>query len=59
MYYDEAEAASYLGYKSPAGVYRLLKAGLLKEYIEMHQDQPLLRMGCKGRSPTLAKGLDP
>ena len=49
------EAAYSLGYASPASLYRLLKAGLLKEYVEMHEGQVLLRMGSKGKSPTLAK----
>ena len=40
---------------SPASLYRLLKAGLLKEHVEMHHGQVLLRMGSKGKSPTLAK----
>ena len=35
MYCDVPEAASYLGYASPATLYRLLKAGLLKEYLKM------------------------
>ena len=55
MLCDVTEAAWYLGYASPANLYRLLKAGLLKEYVEMHQGQVLLRMGSKGKSPTLAK----
>ena len=55
MYCDVPEAAYYLGYASPASLYRLLKAGLLKEYVEMHEGQVLLRMGSKGKSPTLAK----
>ena len=55
MYCDVPEAASYLGYKSPASLYRLLKAGLLKEYVEMYEGQVLLRMGSQGKSPTLAK----
>ena len=55
MYCDVPEAAFYLNYQSPASLYRLLKAGLLKEYVEMHHGQILLRMGAKGKSPTLAK----
>ena len=55
MLCDVTEAAWYLGYASPASLYRLLKAGLLKEYVEMHEGQVLLRMGSKGKSPTLAK----
>ena len=35
MYCDVPEAASYLGYASPATLYRLLKAGLLKEHVEI------------------------
>ena len=55
MYCDIPEAAYYLGYASSASLYRLLKAGLLKEYGEMHEGQVLLRIGYKGKSPTLAK----
>ena len=55
MYCDVPEAAFYLNYQSPASLYRLLKAGLLKEHVEMHHGQVLLRMGSKGKSPTLAK----
>ena len=55
MLCDVTEAAWYLGYASPASLYRLLKAGLLDNYVEMHQGQVLLRMGSKGKSPTLAK----
>ena len=55
MLCDVTEAAWYLGYASPASLYRLLKAGFLKEYVEMHHGQVLLRMGAKGKSPTLAK----
>ena len=55
MYCDVPEAAFYLNYQSPASLYRLLKAGLLDDYVEMHHGQVLLRMGSKGKSPTLAK----
>ena len=55
MLCDVTEAAWYLGYASPASLYRLLKAGLLEKYVEMHKGQVLLRMGAKGKSPTLAK----
>ena len=55
MYCDVPEAAFYLNYQSPASLYRLLKAGLLDDYVEMHDGQVLLRMGSKGKSPTLAK----
>ena len=55
MYCDVPEASFYLNYQSPATLYRLLKAGLLDDYVEMHEGQVLLRMGSKGRSPTLAK----
>ena len=55
MYCDVPEAAYYLGYASPASLYRLINAGLLKEYIEHYEGQILLRMGSKGKSPTLAK----
>ena len=36
-------------------MYRLINAGLLREYIEEYEGQLLLRMGSKGRSLTLAK----
>ena len=52
MYCDVPEAAYYLGYASPASLYRLINAGLLKEYIEEYEGQLLLRMGSKGKSPT-------
>ena len=55
MYCDVPEASFYLNYQSPATLYRLLKAGLLDDYVEMHEGQVLLRMGSKGKSPTLAK----
>ena len=55
MLCDVTEAAWYLGYASPASLYRLLKAGLLKEHVEMHHGQVLLRMGAKAKSPTLAR----
>jgi hypothetical protein len=55
MYCDVPEAAFYLNYQSPASLYRLLKAGLLEDYVEMHEGQVLLRMGSKGKSPPLAK----
>ncbi len=55
MYCDVPEAAYYLNYQSPATLYRLIKAGLLEDYVEMHHGQVLLRMGSKGKSPTLAK----
>ena len=54
MYCDVPEAAYYLNYQSPASLYRLIK-GLLEDYVEMHEGQVLLRMGSKGKSPTLAK----
>ena len=55
MLCDVPEAAFYLGYASPASLYRLINAGLLKEYIEEYEGQILLRMGSQGNSPTLAK----
>ena len=55
MYCSVSEASYFLNYESPASLYRLIKAGLLKEYVEMHEGQVLLRMGAKGKSPTLAK----
>jgi len=55
MFCDVPEASFYLNYKSPASLYRLLKAGLLEDYVEMHEGQVILRMGSKGKSPTLAK----
>ena len=39
----------------PLVTLQLLKAGLLDDYVEMHEGQVLLRMGSKGKSPTLAK----
>ena len=55
MYCDVPEAAFYLNYQSPASLYRLIKAGLLEDYVEKHHGQVLLRMGSKGKSPTLAE----
>ena len=55
MYCSVCEASYFLNYESPASLYRLIKAGLLDDYVEMHEGQVLLRMGSKGRSPTLAK----
>ena len=55
MYCSVSEASYFLNYESPASLYRLIKAGLLKEHVEMHHGQVLLRMGSKGKSPTLAK----
>ena len=55
MLCDVTEAAWYLDYASSASLYRPLKAGLLDNYVEMHQGQVLLRMGSKGKSPTLAR----
>ena len=55
MFCDVPEASFYLNYQSPASLYRLLKAGLLEDYVEMHEGQVLLWMGSKGRSQTLAK----
>ena len=55
MLCDVPEASFFLNYQSPATLYRLLKAGLLDDYVEMHEGQVLLRMGSKGKSPTLAK----
>ena len=55
MYCDVPEAAYCLDCASQVSLYRLLKAGLLKEYVEMHKGQVLLRMGSKGKSPTLAR----
>jgi hypothetical protein len=55
MLCDVTEAAWYLGYASPASLYRLLKAGLLDDYVEDYKGQVLLRMGSKGRFPTLAR----
>ena len=57
MYCDVPEASFYLNYQSPATLYRLLKAGLLDDYVEMHEGQVLLRMSSKSKSPTLAKKL--
>ena len=55
MYCSVSEASYFLNYESPASLYRLIKAGLLKEHVEMHHGQVLLRMGAKGKSPTLAR----
>ena len=55
MLCDVTEAAWYLGYQSPASLYRLINAGLLKEYTSNYEGQILLRMGSSGKSPTLAK----
>ena len=44
-----------MNYESAASLYRLIKAGLLDDHIEMHHGHVLLRMGAKGKSPTLAK----
>ena len=55
MYCSVSEASYFLNYESPASLYRLIKGGLLKEHVEMHHGQVLLRMGAKGKSPTLAK----
>ncbi len=55
MLCDVSEASFYLNYQSPATLYRLISAGLLDDYIEMHEGQVLLRMGTRGKSPTLAK----
>ena len=56
---DVTEAAFYLNYQRPVGLHRLIKAGLLDDHIEMYEGQVLLRMGSKGRSPTLAKKVRP
>ena len=48
MLCDVTEAAWHLGYASPASLYRLLKAGLLDDYVEDYKGQVLLRMGSKG-----------
>tara|TARA_Y100001968_G_scaffold105774_1_gene95662 strand:+ start:64 stop:327 length:264 start_codon:yes stop_codon:yes gene_type:complete len=53
--YSSLFDAVNLGYASPASLYRLINAGLLKEYIEEYEGLLLLRMGSKGKSPTLAK----
>ena len=53
MLCDVTEAAWYLGYASPASLYRLLKAGLLDDYVEMHKGQVSLRMGAKGKNQKL------
>ena len=55
MLCDPSEAAYYLNYQSPASLYRLISAGLLDDHIEMFEGQVLLRMGSRGKSPTLAK----
>ena len=55
MLCDPSEAAYYLNYRSPASLYRLISSGLLDDHIEMFEGQVLLRMGSRGKSPTLAK----
>jgi len=55
MLCNPSEAAYYLNYHSPASLYRLISAGLLDDYIGMHEGQVLHRMASKGKSPTLAK----
>ena len=57
MLCDVTEAAWYLGYASPASLYRLLKAGLLENYVEMHKGQVLLSMGLKVKVPLLPSEL--
>ena len=58
MYCDVPEAAFYLNYQSPATLYRLIKAGLLEDYVAMHDWQLLLRMGPKVKAQLLQKELD-
>tara|TARA_B100000945_G_C19959014_1_gene402154 strand:- start:228 stop:530 length:303 start_codon:yes stop_codon:yes gene_type:complete len=55
MFCDLREASFLLNYKSPATLYRLMKAGLLDDYIEYFRGQRLLRMNRKGKSPLLAE----
>ena len=55
MYCSVSESSYFLNYESPASLYRLIKAGLLDDHIEMHHGQVLLRIKSKGKSPTLAK----
>ena len=55
MYFSVSEASYFLNNKSPANLYRMIKAGLLDDHIEMHHGQGLLRMGSKDKSPTLAR----
>tara|TARA_Y100001968_G_scaffold56900_1_gene48002 strand:+ start:613 stop:948 length:336 start_codon:yes stop_codon:yes gene_type:complete len=55
MFADLGEVSWLLGYKRPATLYRLLKAGLLDDYIEYFRGQRLLRMNLKGKSPLHAE----
>ncbi len=49
------EAADYLNYKSPATLYRLIRDGLLDDYIEYVEGVLYLEMGTRSKRPTLAK----
>ena len=49
------EAAYYLNDKSPATLYRLIRDGLLDDYIEHVEGILYLEMGSRGKRPTLAK----
>tara|TARA_Y100001968_G_C18700990_1_gene411240 strand:- start:43 stop:366 length:324 start_codon:yes stop_codon:yes gene_type:complete len=53
--FDVSQASYLLGYASPASLYILLIADLLKDYVEMFEEQALLKMGSKIKFPTLAK----
>ena len=53
--FDVSEAAYLLGYAFPASLYLLLKADFLKDYVVMFDEKALLKIGSKGKSPTLAK----
>ena len=55
MFADLKEASWLLNYKSPATLYRLLKAGVLDDYTEYFGGQRLLRMNRKNKSPLLAE----
>tara|TARA_Y100001968_G_scaffold200254_1_gene183821 strand:- start:1782 stop:2096 length:315 start_codon:yes stop_codon:yes gene_type:complete len=49
------EAAEHLNYKSPASLYRLIRDGLLEDYIEVVEGVLHLEMGGSRSRPTLAK----
>ena len=51
MYCDVPEAAYYLNYQSPASLYRLIKAGLLEDYVEEKISEQLFT-----KFPTILSG---
>ena len=58
MYFNVPEAAYYLGYALPASLYRLLKADLLKDYVEMLEGQVYYGWVLRVNLPRLQKGLE-